>query len=160
MIREWLRPSGNTVRFDTVTQCIEERNAEGENVVEIHAATEEDIAEYMSYYPEASQEEINARNALTSQLNDALLALRNATLDNVIAPEEFAGANPLVQVALKGYRDFPYESKEVDRLAFLVLSQVSFAYSLLLSQASVTIRALGAANLALELRVAALEAGS
>lgn len=157
MIREWLKADGRTCRFDSVTNMLEYRNSDGENVEEVREATPEEYAEYLSYFPDASQDEINRRNALAGQLTNALAALRTATADGVITPTEFGQANPLVQTALLGYRDYPYQSAEIDRLAFLVLSQVSFAYSLLLAQGGATSRALSNVILALEARVAALE---
>jgi hypothetical protein len=157
MIREWLRPDGTTARFDSVTEVIEYRNEEGVIVIEAHVADPDEKAEYLSFYPDATQDEVNARNAIAGELSAALAALRAATSDNVISPAEFIGANPLVQAALISYRDYPYEHKDVDRLAFLVLSQVSFAYSLLLAQSMTKAATVGQTLLVLNTKVAELE---
>jgi hypothetical protein len=157
MIREWLRPDGTTARFDSVTEIVEYRGADGEIVIEGHVADLDERAEYLSFYPDATQEEVNARNAIAGQLSTALSALRSATADNIISPAEFVGANPLVQAALLSYRDYPYEHKDVDRLAFLVLSQVSFAYSLLLAQSMTRAATVGQSLLVLNTKVAELE---
>ena len=157
MIREWLRPDGTTARMDSVTEIIEYRDQAGVVVVEAHKADADERAEYLSFYPEATQDEVNARNAIAGELSTALSALRAATSDNVISPAEFIGANPLVQAALLSYRDYPYEHKDVDRLAFLVLSQVSFAYSLLLAQSMTKAATVGQSLLVLNTKVAELE---
>jgi len=158
VIREWLRPDGNTVKYDTAAEALEIRDSAGEIVDTLHPASEEERAEYLSFYPSASQDEVNKRNALVGQLTNALYALRDATSDGTITQQEFQTVNPMVQIALLSYRAFPYKSEEADRLAFLVLSQVSHAYSLLLAQGAVLAQANAAATLYLQTSITELQA--
>lgn len=157
MIREWLRVDGNRARFDTNTRLIQYLDASGEPLGTPRTCTEDELTEYISFFPDASQEEINARNDIGAKMYAALTALRNATADSTVTATEFRDANPLVQTALLAYRDYPYNHPEIDRLAFLVLSQVSYAYSMLLSVAGANQANLATTVLNYEIRIAALE---
>ena len=136
MIREWIRDNGTVARYDTVSQQIGLYSIEGENIDPFRAATDDERAEYLTFYPDASTDQINATTALNGLLSDTLTKLRDATADGSITPTEFATISPSVQAALTGYRDFNYKDADIDRLAFLVLSQVSLAYSIMLAGAS------------------------
>jgi hypothetical protein len=158
MIREWLRPDGVVVRYDSTTDYVELRDSSGAPLETPHPATDSERAEYYTFYPDATQEEMNAKSSITGQLMAALTSARNATADNTVTPQEFAEVNPLVQIALKAYRDYPYKHPEVDRLAFLVLSQVSYAYSLLLTSAAQRNAIITNNIFVFETRIAQLEA--
>jgi hypothetical protein len=136
MIREWLVFDGTIKRFDTNTRTVTVVNQEGEVLVPVRPATPDDLAEYASVFPDSSQEEINAKSAITAELMALLVQLRNVTADGVIVPQEFAALNAPVQNTLRNYSAFPYEDNKIDKLAFLVVTQISYAYSLMLTQAA------------------------
>lgn len=151
MIREWLELDGTTARFDTVSKIIEFLDSDGVNVVPTHQATEEEMARVLELFPEVGQDVINRRTAISSTLLSTLNLLRQATSDRVVTQEEFASLNPAVVGALTAYRDYPDSDPGVDKMVILLLTQVNFAYSMLLAQ--------GAAN-ALSLQTLVLDQGS
>ncbi len=165
MIREWLYFDGNTKRFDTNTRTVTLVNQAGEVVEPVRPATADDIAEYNSVFPGATQEEVNAKSAIMAELMALLGQLRDVTADGVINPQEFASLNVPVQTALRNYSAFQYEDSKIDKLAFLVVTQVSYAYSIMLTQAAVrqqqvlgTILSLSVTLDEIKVRLAALEA--
>jgi hypothetical protein len=171
MIREWLLPTGNIKVYDTVTQTVQVVDQSRLIVEAVRPRNQDDLAEYLANFPSAPAEEITAISVMSGQLMAALEALRVATEDGSVTPTEFATANTPVQVALRNYSAFNYRSDTVDKLAFLVLTQVSYAYSMLLASGarSTGIQANAVLNLnvraqglddrmdALEARILALE---
>jgi hypothetical protein len=136
MIREWMTSDGLIKRIDTVTKTVFSVNSAGEVVDHVRPATEDELAEFYMLFPTATQEELVAKNGMNAELSELLNELREITSDNQISPQEFYGVAPKVQLVLKDYSAFGYKDANIDRLAFLVITQVSFAYSLLLAGAS------------------------
>jgi hypothetical protein len=157
MIREWLLPTGNIKLYDTVTKTVQVVTQAREIVEAVRPQTEDDLAEYLENFPSAPAEEIAAISVMSGQLMTALEALRIATLDGTVTPEEFTTANTPVQVALRNYSAFNYKSDAVDKLAFLVLTQVSYAYSMLLAAGSRSSAIQANAMLNLNVRIQAIE---
>lgn len=134
MIRQWLELDGTYARFDTISKIIEYVDADGVNVVPTHQATEDELARVAELFPEVSVEVQTRKAAMASQLLSTLNALRTATADQVITPAEFAGLNPSVVATLTAYRDYPDSDPEIDKMVILLLTQINFAYSMLLAQ--------------------------
>lgn len=158
MIREWLLPTGNIKVYDTVTQTVQVIDQNRLIVEPVRARTEDDLVEYLENYPSAPAEEIAAVGVMSGQLMAALEALRVATEDGSVTATEFATANTPVQIALRNYSAFNYRNDAVDKLAFLVLTQVSYAYSMLLAAGARTAATQSVAILNLNTRMQGIEA--
>jgi hypothetical protein len=137
MIREWMYGDGTIAQYDTNTNLIQFLHpGSRENLVPPHPATQEELDAFNSVYPEASAEEIVAKNAVVSALYSVLLQLRQISADSNVTGDELQSVLPQVTVALEAYRD--YEGKPdhtIDKLVNLVLSQALLSIQILVSNA-------------------------
>jgi hypothetical protein len=141
MIREWMYPDGNIAQYDTQTRLIQFLSpVNRENIVPPHVITEDELSSYELAYPEASQEELVARQAVIASLQAALLGMREITSDNAVSSSEISAALPQVRTALEFYRDYSGRTDEVmERLINLLLSQSILALQILISNSGTTV---------------------
>jgi hypothetical protein len=158
MIVEWLSQSGNTARYDTAFNRISYIDPNREVVEPVRPATSDETAEYLSQFPETSQERTTAINDVAASLYSVLLGLRAATQDRVVTDAEFAELNPQIVTALTQYSNFEYSDEYVNKLAFLVVTQIVFAYSALLQAGKVSSGNLASYVISINNKVLALEA--
>lgn len=137
MIREWLWYDGTIAQYDTITKFIQFLDpGTRENIVPPHKATDDEIDEYKRVYPEATQEEMMAKNTVISALQSALLEMRDITSDSQVTAPELTRALPAVTSAMEKYRDYTGPRDDViDKLVNLLLSQSVLALQILVSNA-------------------------
>jgi len=141
MIREWMYPDGNIAQYDTQTRLIQFLSPNNrENIVPPHLITDDEFSSYQLVYPEATQEELAARQAVIASLQSALLAMRDVTSDNLVSSSEITSVLPAVRSALEFYRDYGGRADEtMERLINLLLSQSILALQILISNSGTAI---------------------
>jgi len=142
MLVQWLAYDGNTVKFDTVSQRIYKTDSEGVVVEPVRDADATEIQEYYTLFPQASAQELQEKQTLIALLQNTLIGLRAATQDGVINEQEFISMNAPVQQALLAFSQYGRYDEDVNKLAFLILTQVAFAYSFLLGSSGVRYKSL------------------
>jgi hypothetical protein len=137
MIREWMYQDGTIAQFDTQTKLIQFLSASNrENIVPPRLASNEELDSYALAYPEASQEELAERQAVTAALMSALTNMRQVTSDDIVSSVEISTALPAVRVGLEAYRDYTGRRDEtMEKLVNLLLAQSVVALQILIANA-------------------------
>lgn len=100
--------TGNINRYDTVSRRIETVSPTGENIVPVHDITDEEFAEYSSYYPEVNVEQTQEINSVLGHIANAVEKINLIKSSGLYDRESLEGISILTQQALMSYRTLQY----------------------------------------------------
>jgi alkanesulfonate monooxygenase SsuD/methylene tetrahydromethanopterin reductase-like flavin-dependent oxidoreductase (luciferase family) len=134
MIREWIVDDNRIAVYDDISNVVYYRDTAGEVIEAVHPATDSEQAEYAARFPDVPAAQLQRKSVIVGLLSTALTALRASTADGVVTQAEFTANTPAVVAAMTAYSRYPDDDADVNKLALLIITQVSLAYASILTQ--------------------------
>lgn len=123
MIRDWLTADGKTKRYDTLSGHIVVLNFDGSVYESTKPASQDDLDEYYSIYPQYSLEENESRISMVSTIQSGVESIDNFLAIDGITIQQINDIYDQVKLCIDNYAQYQYFHQDVEHAINILISK-------------------------------------